>query len=235
VPIASIRRDGQTQHRTSINPRVVAEYAELMRAGDIFPPIRIWWDDADFWLSDGFQRVAAAEQAGFTEILAEVRRGSQDDAKWDSYAANSTHGMRRTAEETRRVIRLTLAHANATHLSNVELAKHLHLSEATLRRWRKKLSSSHDEDAVRVVKRGKSTYQLVTKQIGAAVRARHDKSVTTLRAGMATMKGRCSPKARRLLNIVDNWAFGGATDAECLDAIERLLRERTVPFFRTIP
>ena len=66
---------------------------------------------------------------------------------------------------------------------------------------------------------------LCTKQIGGAARTRRDKSIANLRVAMATMKGKCSPKARRLLNIVDNWAFGEATDADCLGAIERLLRE----------
>jgi hypothetical protein len=54
ILISSIRRDGETQHRTAANPGVVVEYSELMRAGVVFPPIRVWWDGSEFWLSDGF-------------------------------------------------------------------------------------------------------------------------------------------------------------------------------------
>jgi hypothetical protein len=223
--LSIIRRDGQTQHRRVIHPNVIAEYAGLMRDGVVFPPIRVWWDGKCFWLSDGFQRFAAAELAGFTELLAEIRIGNVSDATWDSYSVNATHGMRRTTEETRRIVRLAVEHPNAKHLSNVELAKHLHLSEATLRRWRKKLSPSGDEDAVRDVIRGNTTYRLKTAAIGKRPKATTTKSIHHLRAEIETMKEKASSKARRLLNIVGNWAFRRGPHSECLEAIERVLRE----------
>jgi transposase-like protein len=225
VPISSIRQDGQTQHRILIDPAIVSEYADLMRAGVVFPPIRVWGDGNHLWLSDGFQRIAAGKEAGFTEIPAQVFHGTLNDARWDSYAVNATHGMRRTPEETKRTVRLAIEHPNASHLSNVELAKHLHLPEATLRRWRKKLSSSTAEDAVRTVTRGKVTYQLKTSDIGKNPSARNDKPRRHLRVEIETMKEAASPKVRRLLNIVGNWAFGSATHSDCLDALERVLRE----------
>jgi transposase-like protein len=111
-------------------------------------------------------------------------------------------------------------------LSNVELAKHLHLPEATLRRWRRKLSSSTAEGTVvRTVKRGEVTYQLKTSDIGKNTSALNDKSQRRLRVEIETMKEAASPKVRRLLNIVSNWAFGRATHSDCLNALERVLHE----------
>ena len=225
LPIAAIRRDGQTQHRVTFDQAVVAEYADSMRHGVTFPPIAVRWDGKAFWLSDGFQRVAAAERASLTEILAQVRSGSLDDAKWDSYAANATHGVRRTVEETELVVRRALQHPNAALFSNVELAKHLHLSEPTLRRWRKKLSSSRDEDVVRLVKRGSSTYQIEVRNIGKTVPRSHGKSRADLLIGIQPIKENASPRARRMLNIISNWAFGSGPAMDFLNAVERLLRE----------
>jgi hypothetical protein len=163
---SSIRRDGETQHRTTVNPGIVAEYSDLMRAGVVFPPVQVWWDGSEFWLSDGFQRIQAAELASFREITANVLHGTLSDARWDSYAANATHGVRRTAEETKRVVRLAIEHPMAANLSNVELARHLKIPETTLRRWRHKLSSSVGEDTVRIVNRGNSAYRLAISKIG---------------------------------------------------------------------
>jgi len=222
VPVASMRGDGQTQHRTAVNPMIVAEYAELMRAGVEFPPVRLWWDGADYWLTDGFQRLAAAKSVGLTQLAAEIRPGSLSEAQWDSYAANGAHGVRRTPEETQRVIRLALRHPNAATMSNVQIAKHLHIPEATLRRWRGRVSSPGDEDTARLVTRGATTYLLQTARIGRSGRARRSKSPSELRAELGSMKEACSTRVRRVLNVVGNWVFGGAPPAACLGALERL-------------
>jgi hypothetical protein len=56
-----------------------------MKDGTTFPPIRVWWDGSSYWLSDGFQRLAAAKQAGITEITCKIPEGSLTEAQWDSY------------------------------------------------------------------------------------------------------------------------------------------------------
>lgn len=229
LPISSIRKDGQTQHRVATDPNVVAEYAALMREGVAFPAITVWWDGNDYWLSAGFQRVAAAESAGCTQIAAEVRHGTQSDAQWDSYAANSVHGLRRTEADTRAVIQRALLHANAATLSNVQIAKHLHIPETTVRRWRQKLSPPSGEDRVRVVTRGETTYTLTTTNIGKKDGERRTRPRRDLGAELAEMKEKGSPTARRLLNIIGHWTVGEATPRECLEAIERFVRHWDAP------
>ena len=80
IPIADIRRNGGTQQRTGLNHETVQEYAEAMRQGDKFPPVKLKYDGTNYWLTDGFHTTEAAWSIGRTNIEAEVSRGSQRDA-----------------------------------------------------------------------------------------------------------------------------------------------------------
>jgi hypothetical protein len=140
LPTSSIQRGGQTQHRLKIDVGIVAAYAALMHEGVEFPAVRVWWDGEKYWMSDGFQRLAAAESVGITEIRAEITCGTLADARWDSYAANALHGARRSREETHLIVQRALQHPNAASSSNMQIAKHLCVSEATVRRLRQRPS-----------------------------------------------------------------------------------------------
>jgi len=222
--ITSIRTDGQTQQRNALNADIVAEYAALMRGGVEFPPVRVWWDNNNYWLTDGFHRLSAAELASRTELLCEVHRGSLSEAQWDSYAANMTHGLRRAPLETQNVITLALQHPKAATLSNVQIAVHLKVAETTVRRWRKKLSSADGEDGFRVVTRGGTSYTQKTENIGKSGHPARKKSRSELEAELAVMKDKGSAAARRLLNVIGNWAFGRTIPTDCLQAIERIVQ-----------
>jgi len=224
IPISSIRRDGNTQHRTELNLAVVEEYSALMQEGVVFPPTIVWWDSRNYWLTDGFHRLAAAERLGLTSILAEIRNGALEDAQWHSYSVNTTHGLRRTSNEAQRVIGLALEHPNSSSLSNVELGRHLHLPESTIRRWRVKIVPS-ESNGVRLVTRGGKKYCLATDNIGRHSSRPHLKSRDELKKDIDTMKAAASPLVRRILNIFNNWALATATPAECLAAIEGVLQQ----------
>ena len=60
LPLSFIRCDGGTQPREAINDAVVSEYAERIAEGDSFPPVTVYYDGSDYWLADGFHRVAAS-------------------------------------------------------------------------------------------------------------------------------------------------------------------------------
>jgi len=228
LPISAIRKDGGTQSRLCLNPQVVEEYAALMKYGVEFPAIRTWFDGRAYWLTDGFHRLAATEKLHRNEILGEVLQGTLLDALWDSCAANTTHGLRRSPEDTEEIIKRALAHKNGVVLSNNQVARHLGVPEATLRRWRKRLSSPDDEDS-RLAVRGGSTYFINTGPIGkhstpqaASIPA---KPKLKLEQSLSEMKTQASPEARRLLNILANWLLGSASDSASLLAIERLIGE----------
>ena len=207
---------------------IVREYAELMRAGVVFSPIAVFWDGKDHWLSDGFQRIDAAKLEDLSEMRAEIRFGTRSDAQWDSFAANATHGLRRAPAEKERVIQLALQHPNSAEMSNVQIAKHLHIPESTVRYWRKRLSSQRCEDGVRIVTRGKATYSLATTNLGKRIAERSGKPRRDLQIDLAVMKEKASVAVRPLLVIIEHWVRGQSEPARSLDAIERFVRGQQV-------
>ena len=61
-----------------------------------FPPVIVFREGDDYWLADGFHRVAARRQAGIRHIEAEIREGTKRDAVLYAAGANAHHGLRRT-------------------------------------------------------------------------------------------------------------------------------------------
>lgn len=111
VMIDALRTDGGTQPRAGLNRERVEQYAERYRNGEAMPPVKVMDDGEDFWLYDGFHRVAAAALAEFEEIEAELTEGTREDAIWASLAANKEHdrsGLYRTNEDKRRAVEKAL-------------------------------------------------------------------------------------------------------------------------------
>ncbi len=103
-----LRTDGGTQTRASLNIFTVDSYAESMKDGVVFPPVITYYDGSEYWLADGFHRLAAAERAGHSAIDCEIRQGTRRDAILYSVGANANHGLQRTREDVRRAIDLLL-------------------------------------------------------------------------------------------------------------------------------
>jgi DNA-binding transcriptional regulator YiaG len=220
LAIASLRRDGDTQMRVVLDEARVEEYALLMRAGRDFPPVTVWSDGTTFWLSDGFHRLAAAERAGRVDVQAVVRMGSLNDAQWDSYTANSRHGLRPSQADFKRAVVRALRHPYAANKSTNQLAAHLGVPEATLRRWRKGLRSSSD---VLLAKRIGKTYDIDTTNIGRGGRD-GSKPRRILSEELVSMKASASPDAARLLNVFGCWLFRGMSSDECGQLLEGIVR-----------
>lgn len=104
LAIASVRTDGGTQSRACLEGDVIADYAEAIRGGAVFPPVTLFFDGADHWLADGFHRYHAYSRAGLATMPADVRQGSQRDAILYSVGANASHGLRRTNDDKRRAV-----------------------------------------------------------------------------------------------------------------------------------
>ena len=143
VPLAFLRLDGGTQVRARLDEPTVAEYAEQMAAGAVFPPLVIYHDGKEYWLADGFHRFAAAELAGLTEIDCELRRGSQRDAVLCAVGANSAHGLRRTNEDKRRAVGLLLADAEWSQKSDRWIADACGVSNRFVSGVRNQLCTVH--------------------------------------------------------------------------------------------
>jgi hypothetical protein len=110
LPIEKIRTDGGTQIRAAINPAWVDDYAEKMQEGAKFPPITVYYDGENYWLSDGFTRLAAGKKRDFREMESEVRSGNRDDAILDACGANAEHGEKRSNADKRRAVETLLRH-----------------------------------------------------------------------------------------------------------------------------
>ncbi len=140
-----IRTDLDTQSRAGLNEQTVTEYAEAMEAGQVFPPILVFQDETidEYILADGFHRLAAHLQISPDEpILAEVRSGTAEDARWESIGANKSHGLRRTNEDKRNATTLALMHPNGADMSNIKIAEHVGVSHTTVQNIRKELEAT---------------------------------------------------------------------------------------------
>ncbi len=233
VEIARIRTDGQTQGRVSVDESVVSEYIELMNDGVEFPPVRAWFDGSAYWLVDGFHRLAAVRAIGQSRIAAEVLRGPLEEAQWDSYAANSSHGLRRTNADLETIVKRVLVHPKSRQLSNNQIAKHLNMPESTLRRWKKRLSlslplSADHSNASTIAIRGGNHYVIRTANIGKSpvkpTSTARAKSYRRLETEFERIKDLSTPDARRLLNVVEKWICGNSDGPTFLAAVEGLVR-----------
>jgi hypothetical protein len=174
--IDQVRRDGGTQPRARLDSKVIDDYKAALAHGAQFPPVIVFYDGTDHWLADGFHRTESALQAGLHTIACEVRPGTQEDAKWFSFSANQTNGLRRTNGDKQRAVTAALQHPNATTLSDSQIAAHVGVDHVTVSNWRKKLGSTcefHKSD-LRTGRDGRTTN---VANIGKGRRAR--KSVTT--------------------------------------------------------
>jgi ParB-like chromosome segregation protein Spo0J len=143
VALDLIRRDGETQPRQYIDADTVREYADAMTDGAEFPPIVVYKDvGGSYWLADGFHRYYAALEIGLRDLMAEVRLGELDAARWFSYTANGKHGLRRSRADLQRAIDRALNHPNGASMSDRQIAAHIGCSHATVGSRRQQMETT---------------------------------------------------------------------------------------------
>lgn len=141
VALQKLRLDGETQVRKSLNLEKVEEYAEAMKEGADFPAVTVFHDGSDYWLADGFHRYHAAKKAEQDEILADVKKGTVQEAQLFAFGANSTHGLAMTREERRDVAIRMIKHPLALDWPNTKIAKVVGLSSMTIGRLKASLEA----------------------------------------------------------------------------------------------
>jgi hypothetical protein len=147
--LLTIKIDGGTQARVSLNQDVVKEYAESMREGDVFPPITVFFDGSDYWLADGFHRYFATKANAFTSIEADVKNGTLDDATLFAFSANGKRGLSMTFEDNRNIIYAMLRHPEWSKWTNTAIAKHIGVSSMTVGRVKATMEKKDDEPTVK--------------------------------------------------------------------------------------
>ena len=114
--------DAGTQVRAEISEYIVGEYVDALGEGARFPPVVFRGKGADV-LADGFHRLRAYQQAGRSEIEADVYQGDRDDALWFALGANRAHGQRLSGEDKRRAIEI--AYKAWPEISQRRIAAHV--------------------------------------------------------------------------------------------------------------
>jgi hypothetical protein len=168
--LTQIRRDGGTQPREGIDWEHVKDMQRAITAGDALPAVSVIYDGADYWLYDGFHRWHAYANVGKLEIPVVISQGTQDDAQWQSLAANRTHGLKRTQADKERAIRAALKHPKSAGLSNLAISRHLGVDDKTVGKYRDEMEASSEIPKIdqRTVERNGQTYTQNTTNIGAS-------------------------------------------------------------------
>ncbi len=140
VAVQAIQTAGGTQMRAALSNDTVSEYRDALLEGAVLPPIVVFYDGQDYWLADGFHRVAAHRQAYGTpgsaykdlskpEIAADVRAGTRRDAVLYAAQANASHGLRRTNADKQRAVRALLEDPEWSQWSDGEIARKCAVSQ----------------------------------------------------------------------------------------------------------
>lgn len=99
-----LQTDADTQNRSAINEDAAGDYADLITESDgkwPFPPLDVFHDDAEYFVSDGFHRLLGAKQAERGSVPCIVHKGTARDARIFGMTANDTHGLRLSRAERR--------------------------------------------------------------------------------------------------------------------------------------
>lgn len=140
LPLPSIRLDGGTQCRASLDAEHIATLADAWQDGAKIPAVVVFHDGSNYWLADGFHRYHAAQRCDFRDIEAEVRSGTRCDAVKFALGANAAHGLRRTNADKRRAVEIALK--EFPKLSSREIAKVCAVSHELVDRSRPELADS---------------------------------------------------------------------------------------------
>lgn len=105
ILITKLRTDCGTQMRAKIDPATVTRYAEDVAS---LPPITVFHDGTEYYVADGFHRVAAHKEANCKVITCDVRPGTLRDAVLFACGANREHGLPRSNDDKRRAVEVLL-------------------------------------------------------------------------------------------------------------------------------
>lgn len=104
LPLVDVRTNFDTQSRVELHQPTVNEYADLMQAGTVFPPLTVFYDGRNYILADGFHRLHAARKLKLAEIQVKVRNGNRLAAVLYAAGANRDHGLRRSNADKRKSV-----------------------------------------------------------------------------------------------------------------------------------
>jgi uncharacterized ParB-like nuclease family protein len=142
VRLDDLVMDPALQVRRATDPGTVRQYADAMRAGKVFPPIKVADVGGACYLVGGWHRVEAAKAVGLREIEAAVLDAPKEALRWLAAEDNMTHGLPLKRSEARSVFKAYVKAGqhrtpNGGFKSSREIAADLHgmRSHATILEW----------------------------------------------------------------------------------------------------
>jgi len=125
MPLNLIRTDLGTQMRVMERSQTIDQYVESMELGCQFPPITVFTNGQEYWLADGFHRLAAFRKRGRDKIPCFLKEGTFDDAREFACCANQDHGLPRSPADKRKAVEQFFAIPGRDALTNSEVARRL--------------------------------------------------------------------------------------------------------------
>lgn len=145
LPVVDIRTDGGTEPRVAMDDPTLADYIQDLSEGAAFPPVTVFYDGSEYWLADGYHRLAAAVEVQLSEIEAEVHQGDRREALLFALGANAKHGLRRSNADKRRAVLTMLQDPEWSAWSNRELARRSATSHTFVAKMRKEIEGDSGE------------------------------------------------------------------------------------------
>ena len=128
IKFTAICIDAGTQFREELDQDKVAEYAEHMADGDVFPPMRVVFDGTRYILWDGFTRYFAMHRSLPKMVEVDYKPGTLDEAKLLAAGANHDHGQPRSIQTKTNQVKEALENIISKYWSDREIAKLCHVS-----------------------------------------------------------------------------------------------------------
>jgi len=168
--LLNIRIDGGTQARVELNQEVVAEYAEKMRDGEVFPPVTVFFDGSEYWLVDGFHRYFGYKTNGKTSIDCDVENGTQQEAKKHSKKANSRRGLSLNSADHKKIVIEMYEDEETKEWSSRQIADWVGVSHTYVNKIKNSLETVANENTEKkyINKHGKESV-MKTEKIGKTV------------------------------------------------------------------
>src|SRR5262245_36999695 len=151
-----LRCDADVQPRLALSEAHIRAYAALLQEGHQLGTIVVFQNGLDYYLADGFHRVAAAKSIGLAELPAETRVGTKRDAVLYACGTNK-HGKPLSHGDKQRVVRHVLEDAEWGQWSDREIARHCGVSHVFVAKLRKALTGNVTSERTYRTKQGTVT------------------------------------------------------------------------------
>lgn len=132
LQLSKIVAEGTTQAR-QYDEGLAQRYAEAMKDGAVFPPVVVFANGTNYYLADGFHRLAAAKANKLAAIRAEIRQpmdgeSAQRSAILYAVGANDEHGQNRTNADKRHAVEMLLRDPVWSTWTDREIARQCRVS-----------------------------------------------------------------------------------------------------------